>query len=46
MPKLSEQQIGQELQSLPGWEHSDNTICKLYRFKEFMDGISFIGQVA
>ncbi|HKV54870.1 MAG TPA: 4a-hydroxytetrahydrobiopterin dehydratase [Candidatus Binataceae bacterium] len=46
MPKLSDQQIGQDLKSLPGWEYSDNSIHKLYRFKEFMDGIRFIGRVA
>jgi 4a-hydroxytetrahydrobiopterin dehydratase len=46
MPKLSEAQIGNELKSLPGWEYQDNTLSKLFRFKEFMDGIRFIGQIA
>jgi 4a-hydroxytetrahydrobiopterin dehydratase len=46
MPKLSDQQIRDALNSLPGWEYSDNAIRKLYRFKEFMAGIRFINRVA
>ncbi len=46
MPTLSEAQIGNELKSLPGWEYKENALSKLFRFKEFMDGIRFIGQVA
>jgi 4a-hydroxytetrahydrobiopterin dehydratase len=46
MPKLSDMQIGNELKSLPGWEYQDNSIRKLFRFNEFMDGIRFIGRVA
>jgi 4a-hydroxytetrahydrobiopterin dehydratase len=46
MPKLSEAQIGNELKSLPGWEYQDNSLRKLFRFKEFMDGIRFIGRIA
>lgn len=46
MPKLSEAQIGEELKSLPGWEYRDNALRKLFRFKEFMDGIRFIARIA
>ena len=46
MPKLSEAQIGDELKTLPGWEHHDNSLRKLFRFNEFMDGIRFIGRIA
>jgi len=46
MPKLSEAQIGNELKSLPGWEYQGNSLRKMFRFKEFMDGIRFIGRVA
>ena len=46
MPKLSEAEINRELQSLTGWEYQENSIRKLFRFKEFMDGIRFIGRVA
>jgi 4a-hydroxytetrahydrobiopterin dehydratase len=46
MPQLSEAQIGDALKSLPGWEYRDNSLRKLFRFKEFMDGIRFISRVA
>jgi len=46
MPKLSEAQIVDELKSLSGWECRDNSLRKLFRFNEFMDGIRFIGRVA
>jgi 4a-hydroxytetrahydrobiopterin dehydratase len=46
MSKLSEAQIGDELKSLTGWEYQDNSLRKLYRFAEFMDGIRFINRVA
>jgi 4a-hydroxytetrahydrobiopterin dehydratase len=46
MPKLSEAQIGEELKALPGWEYRDNSLSKLFRFNEFMDGIRFIGRIA
>jgi 4a-hydroxytetrahydrobiopterin dehydratase len=46
MPKLSPDQIALGLKSLPGWEFNDNAISKLYRFKEFLDGIEFVNEVA
>jgi 4a-hydroxytetrahydrobiopterin dehydratase len=44
--KLSEGQIKEELKALPGWECRDNSLCKLYRFNEFMDGIHFVDRIA
>jgi 4a-hydroxytetrahydrobiopterin dehydratase len=46
MAKLSDAQIGNELKALPGWEYQDNSLRKLFRFNEFMDGIRFIGRIA
>lgn len=46
MAKLSTDQINDQLKGLPGWEYKENAICKLYRFKQFMDGIRFIDRVA
>jgi 4a-hydroxytetrahydrobiopterin dehydratase len=46
MARLSVDEITARLKSLPGWEYKDNAISKLYRFKEFMDGIRFIQRVA
>ena len=46
MPTLSADQITEKLKSLPEWEYKGNAIVKLFRFKEFMDGIDFINRVA
>jgi 4a-hydroxytetrahydrobiopterin dehydratase len=46
MAKLERAEIEQRLAALPGWEFKDNAIGKLYRFKEFMDGIKFLNRVA
>lgn len=46
MAKLSPDEISNRLKSLAGWDYNNNAISKLFRFKEFMDGIRFIGRVA
>jgi 4a-hydroxytetrahydrobiopterin dehydratase len=46
MAKLSAAQISEKLKPLPGWEYRDNAIGKLFKFKEFMDGIDFVNGVA
>jgi 4a-hydroxytetrahydrobiopterin dehydratase len=46
MPKLAEAEITEKVKSLSGWQYKDNAISKLYRFKEFMEGIRFINRVA
>ena len=46
MASLSPDEINARLKSLPGWQYKDNAISKMFRFKEFMDGIRFINRVA
>ncbi|HXZ89023.1 MAG TPA: 4a-hydroxytetrahydrobiopterin dehydratase [Candidatus Binataceae bacterium] len=46
MAKLDDGEIADRLKSLSGWQYKDGAISKLYRFKEFMDGIRFINRVA
>ncbi len=46
MAKLSDGQIAEKLKALSGWEYKDNAITKLFRFKQFMDGIGFIDRIA
>ncbi len=46
MAKLSDGQIAEKLKALAGWEYKDNAITKLFRFKQFMDGIEFIDRIA
>ena len=46
MAKLDSKEIEQRLKPLSGWDYKDNAISKLFRFKEFMEGIHFINAVA
>jgi 4a-hydroxytetrahydrobiopterin dehydratase len=46
MAKLADTEITDSLKALAGWQYKDNSISKLYRFKQFMDGIRFIDRVA
>lgn len=46
MAKLNDAEVSEKLKALPGWERHENSIRKLFRFKEFMDGIRFINRVA
>lgn len=46
MAKLEQPEIKRRMGALPGWEFKDGAIRKLYRFKQFMDGIRFLNQVA
>ena len=46
MTKLSSEEIETKLKSLPGWNFKNKAISKLFRFKEFMDGIRFVGKIA
>jgi 4a-hydroxytetrahydrobiopterin dehydratase len=46
MVKLAATEITDKLKPLAGWQYKDNSISKLYRFKQFMDGIQFIDRVA
>ena len=46
MAKLTDAEVSEKLKALPGWERHENSIRKLFRFKEFMDGIHFINRVA
>ena len=46
MAKFTDAEVSEKLKALPGWERHENSIRKLFRFKEFMDGIHFINRVA
>ena len=46
MPSLTDQQIEDGLKPLEGWVYKDKAISKLFRFKEFLDGIEFVRRVA
>ena len=46
MAKLSPEEISTRLKAVNGWHYGENAISKLYRFKEFMDGIKCLNRVA
>lgn len=46
MAKLSADEIAGRLAPLAGWEYQGGAIRKLFRVKEFMDGIEFVNRVA
>ncbi|CAM3667505.1 4a-hydroxytetrahydrobiopterin dehydratase [Cytobacillus oceanisediminis] len=47
MKRLNEEEISQHLTTLPGWKRKDSKwIERRYRFKEYMDGISFVNKIA
>ncbi|WP_077329748.1 4a-hydroxytetrahydrobiopterin dehydratase [Virgibacillus siamensis] len=47
MERLSEEQIEQELKAVPDWERLDEKwITRKYRFKDFLNGVRFVDQIA
>jgi 4a-hydroxytetrahydrobiopterin dehydratase len=44
--KLSETAIGQELESLPGWERVGDKIHRVYKFKDFVEAFGFMSRVS
>ncbi|MFD2761311.1 4a-hydroxytetrahydrobiopterin dehydratase [Lentibacillus juripiscarius] len=47
MERLSEEQIEKELKDLPEWKRLDEKwIERRYRFKDFLNGVRFVDQIA
>lgn len=47
MPVLSDEEIGQALRQLPGWERRGNAIAKTFTFDGgFMGSVGFVNRVA
>lgn len=46
MKILNERETLKELSEIEGWIFNNNTIKKIYRFKTYMDSISFINRLA
>ena len=45
--RLEEQQVNDELARLEGWKLEDaKWITKRYRFREYLQGIEFVGEIA
>jgi 4a-hydroxytetrahydrobiopterin dehydratase len=43
---LTEEEIEEGLKGLPGWSFANNKISKQFEFKDFMDSLGFINQMA
>ena len=43
---LSEQEIEEQLKDLPDWAYANDKISKEFKFKDFMDSLNFINQLA
>lgn len=47
MERLTEEQITKELENLPDWKRLDEKwIERKYRFKDFLNGVRFVDQIA
>lgn len=47
MERLSEEEIEKELEKLPDWKRIDEKwIERRYRFKDFLNGVRFVDQIA
>ncbi|MGI4790712.1 MAG: 4a-hydroxytetrahydrobiopterin dehydratase [Janthinobacterium lividum] len=46
LPLLTENEITDHLEKLPGWMLEDGTISKTYHFAGFMKAMEFVNQVA
>lgn len=43
--KLNQEQINSNLNNLTGWSYLDNSISKEFRFKDFIEALSFVNAV-
>ncbi len=41
-PLLSEDEIGERLQGLPGWERQGDRLVKTFRFRDFREAVGFL----
>lgn len=46
MATLNEPQIREALAALPGWSYADNSLKKLFKFKNFSEAWGFMSRVA
>ncbi len=43
---LSSREIATALEKLPGWMHSEDKLCKGFRFHTFLGAMRFVNQIA
>ncbi len=45
MEKLTDAQVQEELQKIPGWELKEGEITRLYKFPDFKAALAFVNRV-
>lgn len=43
--KLTDQEIQEELKTLPGWELKNGEITRAYKFKDFPEAVAFVNRI-
>lgn len=43
--RLTDAEVAQELQKVPGWEMKDGEITRLYKFPDFKAALAFVNRV-
>lgn len=43
---LSDEEIEIQLRELSGWQHVNDALVKIFRFRHYLDGVAFANQVA
>jgi 4a-hydroxytetrahydrobiopterin dehydratase len=46
MPALTTEQVNVHLKAIPDWSKRAQTICRTFKFDEFMTGIAFVRRIA
>jgi len=46
MPVLSDSEVQQALERLPGWQREGNPIARMFQFPDFKTAMQFVNQVA
>ena len=46
LPKLNAEDVQAHMHHLPGWSYVDDKLCKQYEFKNFLESIRFVNQIA
>ena len=46
MPALTTKEINLHLKTVPDWSKRAKTICRTFKFDEFMTGIAFVRRIA
>lgn len=44
--KLSNEAVAKSLAQLPNWKHENNSICRSFKFDDFVQAFGFMTQVA